>query len=197
MKKILALISIFLFIFALQLIHSSEFISKKGELVQLDLCQTQDLMRCEEIFIKAFDKAYEEFTPEQLGVKDKLVFLKEAFADVYDDFASGSQKIIVAKCEGKIIGLAGFKETENSGEIYISQLAVDPAHWQQGIGKYLVFSSKEHFSGLKSLVVIQRKINVIARNFYKELGFKESTYMHSGYNPERYIGYEWSLPATR
>jgi ribosomal protein S18 acetylase RimI-like enzyme len=190
MKRVFGLIVLFLI--SLQLVHSSEFTNKEGDLVQIDLCQMNDLKACEEIFITAFSKAYENFTPEQLGVKDKMLFLKEAFADVYDDLSSGSQKLVIAKCKGQIVGFAGFKETEKPGEIYISQLAVDPAQWHQGIGTRLVFSVKEHFNEIKSLVVIPRKINFIAQKFYQKLGFVESSYMHPGYNPERYIGYEWT-----
>lgn len=190
MRKVFSLLfSFFLFI---NTIHSSTFISKTGTEIEITDCQASDLQACEIIFIKAFSKAYEQFGPDQLGVKDKLLFLQEAFADVYDDFEQGLQILSVAKSKEKIIGFVGFKKTEKEGEIYISQLAVDPDHWQDGIGSHLVFSSFTYFPGLKSLVVIPRKINATAREFYTKLGFVQSPYMHPGYNPERYIGYEWT-----
>lgn len=77
--------------------------------------------------------------------------------------------------------------------IYIFQLAVKVDHWHRGIGKRLVFSAFDLFPETKSLVVIPRKINLMARNFYFKLGFIESLYMHPGYNPEKYIGYELDL----
>jgi ribosomal protein S18 acetylase RimI-like enzyme len=179
------------FLFFIQLIHSVEFINKSREIIHLELCQKEDLIECETLFIHAFSQAYEGFTPQELGVNDKIMFLKEAFSEVSDDLSLGIQTLVVAKIEGKIVGFIGFKKTEKPYEIYITQLAVDPNYWQQGIGRGLVFSILDLYKDVQSLVVIQRKINIIAHQFYQNLGFTESSYMHPGYNPERYIGYEW------
>ena len=118
--------------------------------------------------------------------------MKEAFADVYDDVQQGLQTLTVAREGDKIVGFVGFKITEKEREIYISQLAVAPEFWKRGIGSHLVFSVFDQFEDAESLVVIPRKINSVARKFYKKLGFVESSYMHPGYNPERYIGYTWT-----
>lgn len=165
---------------------------KDGKIATLEVCQESDLKTCESIFIKSFTKAYEDFSPELLGVKDKSAFLKEAFADVYQDVFQGFQILMIAKVNQEIVGFVGFKTTEVQGQIYISQLSVDPKYWQQGLGKHLVFSAFNQYEEIQSLVVIPRKINNIARIFYSKIGFVESSYMHSGYNPERYIGYEWT-----
>jgi ribosomal protein S18 acetylase RimI-like enzyme len=175
-----------------QTINSKEFTDKSGDLIYLSPCQKEDLSDCEAIFINAFSKAYEDFTPEQLGVKDKLLFLKEAFADVYDDLQMGLQKLLVAKIEEKVVGFVGFKKTEKPHQIYISQLAVDPEHSRKGIGTHLVFSVFDHFEDTENLVVIPRRINLIAKQFYSKLGFVESSYMHPGYSPQKYVGYEWT-----
>ncbi len=188
MKKLFLL---FMFLLFTQAIYSLDFVNKTGHLVYLEPCQIEDLPSCESIFMTAFSEAYKDFTPEQLGVKDKVLFLKEAFADVYDDVCLGLQKLMVAKIADQVVGFVGFKETEQAHQVYISQLAVDPAYWKQGIGKWLVFSVFELFDEVESLVVIPRKINRVAHNFYFKLGFMESSYMHPGYNPARYIGYEW------
>jgi len=191
MKKTILLFSLFfkLFIFS----YSLECETVNNEIVTLNLCEESDLIACRTIFIEAFTKAYENFSKEQLGVKDKIQFLEEAFEDVRDDLKDSLQKLVVAKINGKVIGFVGFKKTDNAGEIYISQLAVEPHSWQQGIGKHLVFSVFDVYKDVKSLVVIPRKINEVARNFYSRLGFKESTYMHPGYDPQKYIGYELIL----
>jgi ribosomal protein S18 acetylase RimI-like enzyme len=173
--------------------YSWEFLDRSGEPVQLELCSQKDLIECEEVFVQAFTEAYKDFSLEQLGIQDKLVFLHEAFADVYDDVQLGLQKLVVAKKEGKIIGFSGFKKTEKPNQIYISQLAIDPEHWKQGIGRQLVFSVFYLYENVESLVVIPRRINTVARGFYQKIGFSESSYMHPGYNPEKYMGYEWTL----
>jgi GNAT superfamily N-acetyltransferase len=167
-------------------------INKIGDAIALEVCQEKDLQHCESIFIKAFSKAYESFTVEELGISDKLSFLKEAFSEVYQDFNQGLQTLVIAIDNGQIIGFSGFKTTDMPRQLYISQLAVDPDYWNQGIGQLLVFSSLALFEDTTSLVVIPRKINVIAQKFYEKIGFTPSCYMHPGYNPAKYTGYEWS-----
>lgn len=187
MKKFLLL----LLLACVSIVHTKEFISRTGERIQLEMCREKDLQDCEAIFIRAFIEAYKDFTLEQLAIQDKVQFLKEAFADVFDDAQMGLQQLVVARLNGVIIGFSGFKRTETPHEVYISQLAVDPAHWRQGIGKHLVFSVFSVFEDADHLVVIPRKINAIARRFYEQNGFKESSYIHTGYSAEKYTGYEW------
>lgn len=172
----------------------SEFTTTSGKIASLELCQKDDLKICEEIFIRSFSKAYEKLTPEQLGVKNVQTFLKEAFADVYDDFQTGHQKLVIAKIDGKIVGFAGFKPAEEPNQIYITQLSVDTDYWHQGIGKQLVFSALDLYENTEKLVVIARKLNTVAQQFYEKLGFVKSPYMHPGYSPAKYTGYEWTKP---
>ena len=134
-------------IFCIQGVNSWEFVIKDNEIISLEPCENENLPACQHIFIEAFSKAYAEFTPDELGVIDKILFLEEAFADVYDDVQQGLQKLTVAKKEGKVIGFVGFKKTEMPNQIYISQLAVDPEYWQRGIGKHLVWSVFNQYRG--------------------------------------------------
>ncbi len=181
-----------LFLVCLQTLSAWEFIDKKGDTIQLELVQEEDLKACQTVFVEAFSEAYRDFTPELLVVQDKLLFLQEAFADVYEDVRQNLQQLVVAKKDNQVIGFVGFKKTKQPQQIYISQLAVDPQYWQNGIGRELVFSALRLFDDVNQLVVIPRKINMIARDFYHKIGFIDSTYMHPGYNPDRYIGYEWN-----
>lgn len=91
-----------------------------------------------------------------------------------------------------MVGFAGFKDTDQKNEIYISLLAIDPDYWKLGLGKELVFSIFNIKQETERLVVVTRRINEVARQFYAHLGFTVSEYMHPGYNPHKYIGYEWS-----
>ncbi len=184
-------IPLILFCFSLFLFaDANEFTTKSGLTISLEVCQEKDLIECEIIFISAFSKAYEELSPQDLGVEDKLAFLLQAFSDVYEDVRLNKQKVVVAKIEGTIIGFAGFTKTEIPNQIYISQLAVNPQYWNQGIGRHLVFSALNFYENVHSLVVISRRINHMASSFYRSLGFIESSYMHPEYNPQRYVGYE-------
>lgn len=175
-------------------LFSHQFSVSSKETITIEECQEKDLQNCEFIFIEAFSKAYEHFTAEQLGVADKLLFLLEAFADVYDDFRQQKQKIIVAKKEGEVLGFIGFEYNDISHQVYISQLAVHPDYWKQGIGRELVFYSLQLYEQMEGLSVICRKINTTAIQFYEKLGFTKSTYMHSGYSPEKYCGFDWKKP---
>jgi len=167
------------------------FKDRQGNKITIDPIGQSDLKEEEEIFITAFLEAYKDFSPEQLGVKDKLQFLQDAFADVKEDFAIGKNLAFSAKKEGKVIGFVCFKPTEVKGQVYIAQLAVSPFYWQNGVGKELVFFVLKAIPETNHLVVIPRQLNEIARKFYEHLKFKVCDYMHPGYDPNKYIGYEW------
>lgn len=188
-RKVVLLLALFQFL--VLNIHAYEFTDKFRDTVSIETCQQDDLPACETIFIRAFTQAYKDLTLQQLGVENLQLFLKEAFSDVYEDLLIGEQKLAVAKKGDKIVGFVGFKKTETPHQIYLTQLAVDPDYWQHGIGRHLVFSSLIYFEDTTSLVVIPRRLNTVAKNFYMSLGFQESSYMHPGYNPEKYVGYEW------
>lgn len=189
-KKIYCLL--LLFFICLQTLSAWEFIDKKGDVIHFDLVQEDDLKACQTVFVEAFSEAYRDFTPELLVVQDKLLFLQDAFADVYNDVCQNLQQLVVAKKDNQVIGFVGFKKTEKPHQIYISQLAVDPQYWQNGIGRELVFSALRLFADANQLVVIPRKINIVARGFYYKIGFVDSSYMHPGYSADRYVGYEWN-----
>jgi len=182
---------ILLFLFLLSPLSAWEFVDRAQEIITLEESTEDELLRCEEIFIDAFTLAYKDFTLEMLGIDNLYHFLQAAFSDVYSDYQKGTSKIICAKHEGRVIGFAGFSRTETPHEIYISQLAVDPHYWRRGIGKHLVFASLTLYEDAKSLVVIPRRINDIAKKFYYRLGFFECPYMHPGYDAKKYVGYEW------
>ncbi len=175
----------------MQMINTKEYIDKLGNKYDLHLTTDDELKECENIFVQAFSKAYEKFTPEDLGVVDKAAFLHIAFSDVYNDFRTKTQYLFSATKDGKVIGFVGFKLTETPNKVYITQLAVDPEYWLRGVGKQLILRVFDQFKDANHLVIIARKINTHARDFYLSLGFTTCTYMHPGYNPERYIGYEW------
>ncbi len=168
------------------------FTAKNGEQIHFSWIEQSDLQQEERVFIDAFMEAYKDFSLDQLGIADKFAFLKGAFEDVREDYLNGTGLLLSATLNGKVIGFVGFKETEKEHEIYISQLAIDPAYWQNGIGKELVFSIFQIKKETTHLVVIPRRINEVARQFYMHLGFTISDYMHPGYDPNKYIGYEWS-----
>lgn len=160
--------------------------------VQLDWISNGDLQQEETIFLKAFLNAYKDIPLDVLKVKDVTAFLQEAFNDERADFNNPEKEIlwVVAKENNKAIGFATFEKTDNAGEVYIRQLAVDPAFQGGGVAKKMVMAILERLPEAKKLVVSTRKINIGACSFYKKLGFSETERPHDGLSPERYVGFE-------
>lgn len=167
------------------------FIDKTGDEVVLEEITSPDLSEEREVFIRSFGTAYSSFNEEDLGIINKTRFLNEAFESVEKDYAAQSMTLIAAKKNNKIIGIAGFKRAEEPGTAYVAQLAVDPQEWQKGIGRHLIFSILTLEPQITHLVAITRKINCISKNFFNHIGFTPSLYMHAGYDPNKYTGYEW------
>ncbi len=167
------------------------FIDKTGDEVELEEIASSNLYEEREVFIRSFGTAYFSFTENDLGIANKTLFLNEAFENLEKDYATHSITLIAAKKNNKIIGIAGFKNAEEPGTVYVAQLAVDPHEWQRGIGRHLIFSILDLDPQITHLVAITRKINCISRTFFDRIGFTPSPYMHAGYDPNKYIGYEW------
>ncbi len=149
-----------------------------------------------QVFLKALKKNFEHLTLEQLGVDNLEAFLNRAFDDEVNDLANKSLKVrfVTARKKGKVVGFASFN-LEGNDTIYVRQMSVDPDHWKQGIGKALIYKAREVFSQARTYVLMTRHVNTNAINFYKKLGFKETTYLHEGLDPKKYMGYEYTIPA--
>ena len=148
---------------------------KNEDPVTLQWISDSDLKLEEEVFVRSFLEVYKDFSEEQLQIKrSKEEWLKIGFQKERDAFKKEDGKVLLvsAKKNSKVVGCALFEETENKGEVYIRELAVAPEYWQQGIGKKLVFSISEKISGIKKYVIVTRRCNARAKNFYAKLGFK-------------------------
>lgn len=156
-----------------------------------------DLEQAEQVFVAAFKLAYEPLTREELPVRDRLdEFLHSAFADEYDRFEKHDQNEIIIVARGhdeEIVGYISFSPTEEEGTYYINQLAVAPTKGRRGLGKALVFHILEYRPTLKKLVLVTRRANRVAKDFYSKIGFTESSYTHEGLDPVRYVGYEFNI----
>ena len=183
------------------LLTSSFFISsreaqKNEDSIELQWISDSDLKREEEIFVSSFLEGYKDFPEAKSKTKqNRKEGLKNAFEKERIEFKKSNGKILLvsAKKNSEVVGFALFNKTENKGEIYIRQLAVAPEYWKQGIGKQLVFSINKKINGIKKYVLVTRRINIGAKNFYTKLGFKESEYEHEGLDPKQYVGYELAV----
>lgn len=186
---IVFLLSSFSFIF-------SGAVQRSEAPITLQWTSDSDWAREEEVFVRSFLEAYKNFSEEQLEItQGKEEWLRSGFKEERDEFKKGDGKVFLvsAKKNSKVVGFASFNETENKGEVYIRQLAVDPKYRKQGIGKKLVFSINKKIDGIQKYVFVTRRINIDAKNFYTKLGFKECEYDHEGLDPKKYVGYELAV----
>jgi ribosomal protein S18 acetylase RimI-like enzyme len=183
--------------------HQNDIKKQNNELqvnAQLEwISSTQELEKARTAFLKAFSNIYKDIPLEVLRIKNMNDFLNEAFNDEIADMHNSKQKVyyVLAKVDNKVIGFASFNETEKKGEVYIRQLAVDPEFARKGTGSKLVFSIKEQVPHMNRFVLVTRKVNQCAQQFYKKIGFKVSDYIHEGLSPERYMGLELDLDSKQ
>ena len=153
----------------------------------------------EQVFKASFTEAYKKIPEILKSVGDLDRFLTDAFADEIKDFSakkSGSyffHAIDTAK-SNKVVGFIGFDTDNKKKSAYIRQLAVDPKYQNLGVGRKLVFALLSHAKlDIDHLEMVTRRANSGALDFYRKLGFNESSFQHEGLDPKVYSGFEWHL----
>jgi ribosomal protein S18 acetylase RimI-like enzyme len=77
------------------------------------------------------------------------------------------------------------------GGIYIRQMMVAPEFQRLGLGSILLSDVVSVFRPENvGTFLITRKMNTLAISFYEKHGFQKSTYMHDGYDINKYVGLE-------
>lgn len=152
------------------------------------------------ISIEAMYECYKQIPANELSL-DESMGLKESLERWTDDFIENFSKnlelpncsfqLATAKKEGVSIGFAIFEMEGYPNSVYLSELVVDPHFQRQGVGRNLVFSILKKFSETEKIVLITRKANFQACAFYPAIGFVDSDYMHPGYDPRVYKGFEF------
>lgn len=150
-----------------------------------------NLDREEACFFNSFKTAYAHIPLESLGITNLDSFLKAAFEDEPVDFANKDKDMKAFHVFDKnknIVGYASFDKVGPS-KWYVRQLAIDPSHQKNGLGKHLVFAITHIEQNIQELELATRRINKNAVDFYiNGLGFKEMEQTPHGLNPERYVG---------
>lgn len=153
-------------------------------------------LQSKKVFVDAFVHCYNQIPLEVLKQPSRETmteWLKNSFEETYKDFKSSTNKLwLSAKAEGSVVGFLVIDTSKYPEEIYLAQLAVDPAYQRQGIASTMIRSLFDQFSECRRFVVIPRCANEEAKNLYKSLGFSPSSYMHEGYSAELYTGFEYS-----
>jgi len=140
------------------------------------------------VYWSAFKAVYKDYITEEF-----LNNLNEILNAELESFKENKEKMFlcIAQRDKVIVGFVLFEKIDKT-TVSLELIAVDPTCWRQGVGKRLVFSILDKDSNVKNIKLVSYKINKNSPKFYKGLGFKETDYMHSGYNPEEFQGYEYT-----
>ena len=152
---------------------------------------------CKKVGVDAFIKCYDPIPVEVLGQTSRegmIQWLDVAFDEIYTNFLHAGERArwLTAKERGVPVGFLMIEMDHFPEEVYLAQMAVDPAYQRRGIATTMIFSLLDQLPETKKLVVITRKANEEAKALYRALGFTDSTYMHEGYSPQLYAGFEYS-----
>ncbi len=147
------------------------------------------------VFLDAFVKCYGQVPLDVLrkSSREEMVqWLDDTFEEIYVDYKNSKNNLwLSAKADDKIVGFLVIDMAKYPEEIYLAQLAIDPAYQGQGIASSMIRSLFDQFSECIRFVVITRYANEEAKGLYDALGFAPSSYMHEGYSRELFIGFEY------
>jgi ribosomal protein S18 acetylase RimI-like enzyme len=152
-----------------------------------------DYVTSKKIFVEAFGSYYSEIPLEVLRQPSREA-MHEWLENTFEDLYRGSDKNnlwLTAKVNDKTIGFLVVDIEKFPEQIYLQQLAVDPSYQRRGVASSLIRSLFKEFRDCSHFVVVTRHANEKAKQLYLSLGFSPASYMHEGYNPEVYTGFEY------
>ncbi len=156
-----------------------------------------DFYECKKVFMEAFIKCYDPIPLEVLGKPsraDMIQWLSDAYDEIYSEFLQNPCHLrwLTAKSNGEAVGCLLIDLEKAPDEVYLAEMAVSPEHQREKIASTMVRSLFEQIPDAKRFVVITRRANEEAKGFYRALGFVDSDYMHEGYCPKVYTGFEFT-----
>ncbi|NGX50571.1 MAG: hypothetical protein K1060chlam2_00417 [Chlamydiae bacterium] len=173
-------------------VFSWDFQDKIVEGYVFEWDREEDFQEAAELFVDSFLFAYQDYTPQQLGVKDIEIFLSDVIADELSLKEEDPDAIhwLIAKQKGEVVGLLILELTKYP-EVYGRQLAITPSHMRRGVGTEFVNILLENLPETSRLVAITRVVNQTSSHFIESLGFTRVDYMHEGYDLNKYVGFEY------
>jgi ribosomal protein S18 acetylase RimI-like enzyme len=148
------------------------------------------------VFLDAFLKCYGQVPLDVLRMPSReamVQWLDNVFEEIYVDYKSSKSSFwFSAKANDKMVGFLVIDSAKYPEEIYLAQLAIDPAYQGQGIAGSMVRSLFDQFPECGRFIVITRCANEEAKGLYTALGFSPSSYIREGYSQELYTGFEYT-----
>lgn len=153
----------------------------------------EDFQKASEVFFESFKAAYRDVSPEQLGSENIEAFLQEVVQEELElqQKASDTVHWLIVKKDDDVVGLF-ILELNQYPLVYGRQMAIKPEYTRKGIGKLIANVVIQNLPHAERFAIITRVFNQPSICFFKSLGFKQSEYMHEGYDPNKYVGYEYS-----
>ncbi|MFC1870751.1 GNAT family N-acetyltransferase [Candidatus Dependentiae bacterium] len=149
----------------------------------------------EELFVRAFTYGYQNITKDILKIDNLNQRLRFVFSEERIDLNDPKKNIFVidAYYKDRLVGFISFEEYDPSNKIYIRALAIDPSFIGKGLGKKLIFICNDYLPNAKKLILATRACNEKAIGFYKHLGFQKCEKVPHGWDPARFIGFEYDI----
>lgn len=153
-----------------------------------------DLKEEAELFIRSFLYAHRDVPKTILQTANAKKRLRLFFAQEPADLNNPQKEIYVirAEYENTLAGFVSFEKYNIPEIIYIRELAIDPSVMKCGLGKKLVFICKEYVPTIKKIVLATANYNENAIGFYKHLGFTQCADIPHGWDPNLFIGLEYT-----
>lgn len=181
------------------------FINNNGDVIRIHVVNSRediDLVRSQEILVKAFMDAYEDvplvdLSPDFKSIGDVRRFYENYFEFEFHHFNQGGIYWVQAFLNEKLVGWATFElEPHEENAAYMNLLIVDPECQKRGVGKHLVFSicSNELFPNISAINLLIRKVNTQGYQFYYNLGFFDFDYHRDNFVDTSVLsGLRWEL----
>lgn len=180
------------FLFIFQSVWTVNFQDQSQDIYSFEWNHPEDFKKAQKVFLKSFLFTYESISLKQLGVTNKEGFLKNTIEEEYS-LVSENDHIhwLIAKMKNKVVGLMIIELTDYPHLVYVRQIAIHPDLMRKRIGTQMVQVMFSNLPKAKKFVAITRIFNKSSMNFFESLGFKKCEYMHEGYDPNRYVGFEF------
>jgi len=184
-------------LFVLQLNANEVFITKRGETITLEQCQSyevsaDDQNQVKDIFVESFSKCYRLSNAHfNLSDFDLQQYLASDFEKIIRPslYKQPSKVFLGAKKGDRLVGYALFENISND-TVYVAELSIASDFWRQGLGQKMTLYYPENNPLIKRIVLLTEKINLQAQKFYESIGFEHSDYTHEGYSPDLFCAYE-------
>lgn len=127
----------------------------------------EDIRKIQSIARKSWHATYEGIIP--IDIQEN--FLNTAYSDQMMERRINYSLVYVAEADQQVVGFANYSPVNESGEVELAAIYIDPDHQGAGIGTALLRKGIKEINGVKAIYIDVEKENKIGKNFYIAKGF--------------------------